>query len=581
MTRLPFTIGVLADCSNGANPTPLRERRFRVIDARTFDDYLASRHPEVAIPVDRIDEPTAPPTETAIIRFDSIIDFEPEAIARMVPAMARLLDFRSGLTDLLESLKTDYNVEDVFSEIMTNAEVRSRFYEEGVSALAHLPCWIQATSRRSGERVAMLERQLDDLVRCQAMLPARVSREPANMLRAAIDKLSGLLGQAIDRLLSHPDVRRAEATWRSLHLLVRETEIMPDVNIAVLDCTKQELIRDFRRRDDPSKSMLHAKIYDEAFGGFGGQPFGILVGDWAFSHEQDDLDVLRTIGTICDAAKTAFVASPTPRLLGCHGFQELAGATDLASLSRNPGYAGWYEFRARASARRVILVAPRFSLRPPYANLAFADASLIFSESGGPAMPEDGLWANPAYLLAIEAARSFTATGWFGRTGVEAGGGGGTARRCGVESAIPAGRALSLIEFGVTPLCQMPSSGSIGFPSITTCYRPRAAAIGIERHRELLGTRLDVLLDIGRLTHLAKVYMQEKLYATIEPAAVIEVFATFLSSFSLTGSCFEGKIETRLERPDTSVREYIIAMETAVRAGPASTPIAISVTGLL
>jgi len=428
----------------------------------------------------------------------------------------------------------------------------------------------------------MLEQQLGDLVACHAMFPMRVMREPSNLLRTMIDHLEGWTRQLINQLFNHPAFSRLEASWRSLQLLVDETENTPGLRVAVLDCTRHELVRDLQRRDDPGKSILYDKIVDDGLGSFGGFPFGLVIGDFYVTRDQEDVELLHGIGTICAMAHTAFVTAAAPSFLGCTRFSELSHATDLASILKHPDWSGWHDFRTGKPARQTVLVVPRFLLREAHKEVTFADDPLIFSERAETSAEEEGLWGNAAFLVAIEAARSFHATGWFARPGrPEAGKSLDGTMTFRTEAPLTAARSLSLLELGVMPLCLAASSGSIVFPSFSTCYRPKMAAAGAEKNREYLATRLDILLDAGRLAHLAKGQAQNKIFATLDPAQVTEVLGELLTAVPLAGSCFDGEISIRLERPVGSVREYSIMLETNVKANLSTAPLAIQVTGLV
>ena len=152
-----------------------------------------------------------------------------------------------------------------------------------------------------------------------------------------------------------------------------ETECLPDVRVLVFDCTKSELERDFDRWDDVTRSTLYARVFDDGFGIVGGQPIGILVCDYYFSVEAPDIQMLRSINTVCEAAHTVTVTSAAPSLLGLQQFDELAGATGLASIVKTGRYLDWNKFRAEKAAQRVVIALPRFLLREGYKDLRFSE----------------------------------------------------------------------------------------------------------------------------------------------------------------------------------------------------------------
>ncbi len=98
--ELPFVMGVLADLSGKpVDPLPpLSERKFLDIDIDNFDERMKAIQPRVAFSV-----PNTLTGEGQLmvdIRFESIDDFSPAAIARKVEPLARLLEARTQLANL-------------------------------------------------------------------------------------------------------------------------------------------------------------------------------------------------------------------------------------------------------------------------------------------------------------------------------------------------------------------------------------------------------------------------------------------------------------------------------------------------
>lgn len=100
--ELPFVLGVIGNFSGQPEePFPkLRERKFRDVDGTNFDTVLEAMHPRLAFQVDNT--LGADDSKLAVeLRFRSLDDFGPEAIARQVPPLRRLVELRNELTDLL------------------------------------------------------------------------------------------------------------------------------------------------------------------------------------------------------------------------------------------------------------------------------------------------------------------------------------------------------------------------------------------------------------------------------------------------------------------------------------------------
>ncbi|QEG40599.1 type VI secretion system contractile sheath small subunit [Roseimaritima ulvae] len=121
--ELPMVVGVMADLSgNPAEPNaPMKERKFVPIDRDNFDDVLAKSNARVATRVNNTltDDNTDLSVE---LNFRSLEDFEPEQVARQVPALRELLDMRTQLSNLLGKLEGNDKLEELLSEVLDNSE---------------------------------------------------------------------------------------------------------------------------------------------------------------------------------------------------------------------------------------------------------------------------------------------------------------------------------------------------------------------------------------------------------------------------------------------------------------------------
>ena len=116
--ELPFVMGVMADLS-GQPATPLlpvADRKFLAIDIDNFDERMKAVQPRVAVAV--------PNTLTGDGRllvdmvFECIDDFSPAAVARKVPALARLLEARSQLSNLQTFMDGKAGAEGLLNQLL-------------------------------------------------------------------------------------------------------------------------------------------------------------------------------------------------------------------------------------------------------------------------------------------------------------------------------------------------------------------------------------------------------------------------------------------------------------------------------
>ena len=116
--QLPFVMGVMADLSGrpAEQLAPVADRSFLEIDVDNFDDRLKAMKPRVAFNV--ANTLTGEGNLSVDITFDSMEDFSPEAIARKVAPLKKLLEARTQLKDLLTYMDGKTGAEELISKVM-------------------------------------------------------------------------------------------------------------------------------------------------------------------------------------------------------------------------------------------------------------------------------------------------------------------------------------------------------------------------------------------------------------------------------------------------------------------------------
>ncbi|MDX2132089.1 MAG: type VI secretion system contractile sheath small subunit [Planctomycetota bacterium] len=120
---LPFVMGVMADLSGKpADALPgVADRKFLEIDVDNFDERLKSAKPRVAFQV-----PNTLTGEGNIpvdITFESMEDFSPAAVAKKVEPLARLLEARTQLANLLTYMDGKGGAEALLNKVLSDPEL--------------------------------------------------------------------------------------------------------------------------------------------------------------------------------------------------------------------------------------------------------------------------------------------------------------------------------------------------------------------------------------------------------------------------------------------------------------------------
>jgi type VI secretion system protein ImpB len=137
--ELPLVIGVLADLSGKPEqPLPkLKQRGFVEIDKDNFDDVMASIAPRLSLGIEsQLSPGDCVKTE---LQFRSMDDFEPANIVNQVPALRRLLEARSKLSDLLAKLDGNDDLEGLLQQIASDTGTLKQIQAEGQSGPADPP----------------------------------------------------------------------------------------------------------------------------------------------------------------------------------------------------------------------------------------------------------------------------------------------------------------------------------------------------------------------------------------------------------------------------------------------------------
>jgi type VI secretion system protein ImpB len=118
--QLPFVMGVMSDLSGKpADPlAPVADRKFLEIDVDNFDARMKSMKPRVQFSVPNT--LTGEGNLAVEMTFDSMDDFSPEAVARKVDSLSKLLDARQQLQNLVTYMDGKGGAEELIGKLMND-----------------------------------------------------------------------------------------------------------------------------------------------------------------------------------------------------------------------------------------------------------------------------------------------------------------------------------------------------------------------------------------------------------------------------------------------------------------------------
>ena len=140
-----------------------------------------------------------------------------------------------------------------------------------------------------------------------------------------------------------------------------------------MSATKSEIAKDLAKAIEFDQSTMFKKLYEAEYGSPGGEPYGVLIGDYEFANHPDDLEMLGSMSNVAAAAFCPFISAASPKLLGFDAWTDLAKPRNLEKIFESVEYVQWSSFRDTEDSRFVVLTLPRVLSRLPYGGSHQAD----------------------------------------------------------------------------------------------------------------------------------------------------------------------------------------------------------------
>jgi type VI secretion system protein ImpC len=365
----------------------------------------------------------------------------------------------------------------------------------------------------------------------QIVQPGQViSKDVETNIKFWIAEIDKKLSSQLNEVMHAPEFQQLEGTWRGLHYLVHQSETGESLKIRVLNVKKRELFKDLEKAVEFDQSALFKKVYEEEYGQLGGQPYGLLVGDYEFDRGAEDVSLLKMISNVAAASHAPFVAAAGAKLFNMDRFTELAAPRDLAKIFDSVEYAAWKSFRESEDSRYTALTLPHVLGRLPYgANFKRVDA-FNFEEFVDGKDHDKYLWMNAAWAYAARITDTYAKYGWFARSrGVEGGGkveglpvhtfptdDGDVAMKCPTEIAISDRREFELSNLGFLPLLHSKGRDFAVFMGAQSCQKPKTYFDPAANSNAELSAKFNYILCIGRFAHYLKVMARDKIGSFME-----------------------------------------------------------------
>ena len=378
------------------------------------------------------------------------------------------------------------------------------------------------------EDVGQAKGLIEALVRSVTKGMLKVDKNVTRSLQNGIDAIDAALSRQLAAVMHHEKFQKLEGTWRGLNYLVMNTRTSTLIKIKLLNCSKRELYKDLDTAVEFDQSHLFKEVYEAEYGTAGGQPFGVMIGDYDFTDHPDDTALLNKVSGVAASSFCPFISAASPKLLGLKSWEDLAKPRDLAKIFDAQKYAKWASFRDSEDSRFVVLTMPRVLARLPYGTPTkpvdeFRYEEVPLGPKGEPInVPHDQYcWMNAAYVYGTLLTDCFHWTGWCTAIRGKNSGGeitdlpahvfttddGDEDMKCPTEVAITDRREMELSDLGFLPLVHYKRTDYAVFFGAQTAQKPRKyeGPDGIQAtENAAISARLPVIMATSRMAHYLK-----------------------------------------------------------------------------
>jgi type VI secretion system protein ImpC len=426
-------------------------------------------------------------------------------------------------------------------------------------------------SEKESERAKGYFRQFLD----QAVKPGQVvSKDVEKNIKYWIAQIDKKMSAQLNEVMHAPEFQRLESTWRGLHYLVHQSETGESLKIRVLNVSKRDLLKDLEKAVEFDQSALFKKVYEEEYGQLGGEPYGMLVGDYEFSRHPEDIGLLKLVSNVAAMAHAPFVSAADPKLFNMERYTELTAPRDLAKIFMSVEYASWKSFRESEDSRYVALTLPHVLGRLPYGENFTRVEAFNFEEFVDGKDHDKYLWMNAAWAYASRITDAVAKHGWMARTrGVEGGGkveglpvhtfptdDGDVAMKCPTEIAISDRREFELSNLGFLPLLHSKGRDFAVFMGAQSCQKPKTYFDADANANAELSAKFNYIMCVSRFAHYLKVMARDKIGSFMEVNECEKWLNTWIQNYVLANPETAGD-ESKAKKPLAAAKIQVQAVK--------------------
>lgn len=399
------------------------------------------------------------------------------------------------------------------------------------------------------------------------------------LIERTIIEIDKLICAQLDAILHHPNLTRLEATWRGVtHLLEAQSDYDDDLTIKVklFNASWREIGKDVSKAIEFDQSHVFQRVYSDEFDTPGGEPFGVLLGDYYISHRfkpgivHSDIDTLKELADIATAALCPFITGADASLFGLDSTRELGFPVNLGEVFKQKEYVRWQALRKNEAARFVGLTLPEMLMRQPYRADGSRYEDFKYTEKTRDS-DTDFVWGNACFAFGSVLIRAFANTGWFAdiRGGVHDFGEGGVVRKMQYaryetdisdNSARPSTKLQiddylerELSELGFIPMCSYFGSEITAFYNNSSLHEPAEYNSEISKANARLSAMIQYMLCVSRFGHYLKVIGRDRIGSVISAQDCQRVFQNWLNQYTTSSEGSSNVLKARYPLAESRV----------------------------
>lgn len=371
-------------------------------------------------------------------------------------------------------------------------------------------------------------------------------------INKAIEQIDAKLSKQLAAIMHRPEFQKLEGSWRGLRHLVFSSETCATLKLKVMNVSKKALFRDVDKAVEFDQSIIWKKLYEDAYGIAGGEPFGALIGDYEFTNHPEDLDLLEKMSNVAAGAFCPFISASSPKLFGFENFTELSKPRDLEKIFLSEDYTKWKSFRNSEDSRFVVLTLPRVLSRLPYGastktieEFAYEEVELDKNGRAKPVPHEHYAWMNSAYVYGANMTAAFSKTNWCTAIRGKENGGmveglpahvfmsddGDLDLKCPTEVGITDRRWAELDKQGFLSLVHYKNTDYSVFFSGQTTQKPKEYDTAYATENAAISARIPYIMATSRIAHFLKVIARDKIGSFMEREDMEKFLKRWISQY--------------------------------------------------